>query len=82
MTARVRGSGSARAGYLGADPLDELIRLVLGDLDELVVKVPALSGDQDYGAFPDEISTECLIPATTSFEVDAPENTCRLLAAA
>ena len=37
--------GAARARHLGADALHDLVRLVLGDLDELIVKVAALCGD-------------------------------------
>ena len=59
----------------------DLVCLLLGDLDELVLQVATLSGDQHVGAFPDEILTERLIPPTTGLEVDAPEDASRLLAA-
>ena len=34
----------ADAGYPGADPVDQLVRLVLGDLDEVVLEVTAFGG--------------------------------------
>lgn len=76
-----RALGTVRAGNVSPDPCHDLVCTFLGDLDELVIKVAALCGDQHGGAFPDEILTECLIPPTTGFEVDAPENASRLLAA-
>jgi hypothetical protein len=35
-----------RAGYLGADPRDDLVRFILGDLNELVLQIATLSRDQ------------------------------------
>ena len=45
----------ADAGYPGADPVDQLVRLVLGDLDEVVLEVTAFGGEQGRAALPHEI---------------------------
>ncbi len=40
-----RALGAARAGHLGAEAFDDLVCSVLGDLNELVVEIAALSRD-------------------------------------
>ena len=42
---RPRVLGTAGAGHSGADAFDDLVRLVLGDLDEPVVEIAAFGGD-------------------------------------
>ncbi len=40
-----RALGAASAGHLGTEAFDDLVCLVLGDLNELVVEIAALSRD-------------------------------------
>jgi hypothetical protein len=82
--AGARGWQSAVActGYLGADPRDDLVRLVLCDLYELVLQVTALSGYQFWTEFSDEISGEYFVGAAAILGVGTPKNPGRLPAAA
>jgi hypothetical protein len=70
------------AGYPGADPLYELVRLVLGDLDEVVLQVTTFSGDQGNTTLPCKIPGKGFIAPSAGLEVDAAEHPGRLLAVA
>ena len=54
--------------------LHQLVRLVLSDLDELVLQVATLSGDQGRAALPHEICGECFVSLAAGLEVGAPEH--------
>ncbi len=45
VACRPRALCTVRAGHLGAEAFDDLVCLVLGDLNELVVEIAALSRD-------------------------------------
>ncbi len=72
----------ARAGHCGPDPFYDLVGFVLGDLDELVLEVAALGGDQGRAALPHEICGKCFIALAARLEVGAPEHPRRALTAA
>src|SRR5580692_5243717 len=72
----------ARAGDCGADAVHDLVCFALGDLDELVLQVAALSRDQKRSTLPDEIRAECFISSPAGFEVNTPENSRRPLTTA
>ena len=62
------------ARYLGTDPRDDLVRLVLGDLDELVLQVATLSGDQFWAEFPGQVPGEYFIGSAAILGVGTPEH--------
>src|ERR1700722_4526540 len=70
----------ARAGDGGADAVDDLVRLILGDLDELVLQVATLGGDERWAELPDEIPGKCLVALTANVSVSAPKHAPRPLA--
>src|SRR6266568_1319799 len=72
----------ARAGNLGANSFDDLVSLILRDLDELVVKVAALSGNKRRAVLPLEIPGKRFIRPTAVLGIGTPEYSCRSLAAA
>ncbi len=74
-------SAVACAGYFGPDPRHDLVRLVLGDLDELVLQVAALSGYQFWAEFPGQIPGEYFVGAATILGVGAPKHPSWLAAA-
>src|ERR1700728_4111301 len=85
--ARFTLGGAARlavagVGDPGPDPCHDLVRLVLGDLDELVEQIAALGRDQGRTARPDEICGKCLIALAASLEVGTSEYSRRHLPAA
>jgi len=65
---------AVRAGDCGPDTVHDPVRLVLGNLDELVLQVAALGRDQRWAAVPDEIGGECFIAAAAGREIDTPEH--------
>jgi hypothetical protein len=40
------------SGYPGPDPRDDLVRLVLGDLDEVVLQIATFGGNEQWTEFP------------------------------
>src|SRR5579859_7693175 len=72
----------ARACHLGLNAIHELMRFVLSDLDELVLQIPPLCGNEQRSSFPNEVLNERLVAPTTSLEVDTPKNASRLITTA
>src|SRR5580704_17567579 len=70
----------SRAGDGGADAVHDLVRFVLGDLDELVLQVATFGGYQRHATLPDQIPGKCFITSATVREIGAAEYPCRPLA--
>ena len=61
--------------------LHELTCLVLGDFDEVVLQVSALSRDQRGAVLPYKVCGECFITPTAGFKVCSTKHPCGLLTA-
>jgi hypothetical protein len=65
----------ARAGHGGPDPVDDLVRFLLGNLNELVFQVASFSGNERWAELPDEIPGKGFIAFAASLGVGTPEDT-------
>src|SRR5215470_4818804 len=65
------------AGDCGPDAVDDPVRLVLGDLHELVLQVAALGGNERPTTLPYEVLRKCLVALAAILGVDTSEYSSR-----